>query len=83
MREFLVYAMPWLLSAIGCFMIWKVGNFKTYGWIIGIAAQALWFAWILLSEQYGFLPQNLTLVVLYYRNYVKWKSSGLEMVSKS
>ena len=80
MREFLVYAMPWLLSVIGCLMIWKVGNFKSYGWIIGIIAQALWFVWILLSEQYGFIPQNVTLAVFYYRNYVKWKKSGLEQV---
>lgn len=82
MRETLVFGMPWLLSAIGCLMIWKVGSFKTYGWLIGIAAQGLWLAWILLAEQYGFLPQNIALTVIYTRNYLAWKKSGLEPIKR-
>lgn len=82
MREILVYGMPWMLSAIGCFMIWKLGSFKTYGWLIGIVAQAFWFVWILASEQYGFIPQNLALTVIYIRNYRSWKKSGLEPIKQ-
>lgn len=80
MRETFVYGMPWVLSLIGCIMIWQVGNFKKFGWIVGLVAQVLWFIWIIASEQYGFLPQNFLLAALYAKNFWQWHKSGLEAV---
>lgn len=80
MRETFVTYMPWLLSVIGCFMIYKVGKFKNYGWLIGLFAQVLWFAWIIAAEHYGFLIQNVALFGLYLKNWLDWRKSGIEAI---
>lgn len=73
LREFVLLYLPYILSAIGVFMILKAGDMRRYAWIIGIAAQVLWFIWIMTSENYGFLFQNVALVIVYARNYYKWR----------
>lgn len=72
-EDFVLHWLPYVLSAIGVFMILKAGDLKRYAWLIGIAAQVLWFIWIMTSKNYGFLIQNVALVIVYYRNWCKWR----------
>jgi hypothetical protein len=44
------------------------------GWVVALANQALWLAWIVLTELWGFLPMNIALTALYARNYWKWQT---------
>lgn len=64
--------MPWLMSAITLYMTVLAGNKSRYAWLIGLFNQALWLAWILATENYGFLPMNLALCIVYARNHIKW-----------
>ena len=64
--------MPWLMSAITIYMTLLAGNKNRHAWAVGLFNQALWLAWILASKNYGFLPMNLALWVVYTRNHLKW-----------
>lgn len=76
-KDFVLNWMPYVLSFIGVFMIVKAGDMKRVAWLIGLAAQVLWFIWINVSGNYGFLIQNFALVVAYTRNYYKWREVGV------
>lgn len=64
--------MPWLMSAITIYMTVLAGNKNRHAWLIGLFNQALWLVWILATENYGFLPMNLALWIVYARNHIKW-----------
>jgi hypothetical protein len=34
----------------------------------------LWSIWVVVSATWGFVPLNITLWIIYYRNYRKWKA---------
>lgn len=64
--------LPWLLSAITIAQIWMAGNKHPKSWAIGLANQALWLAWIIPAQAWGFLPMNLALWIVYARNHLRW-----------
>jgi hypothetical protein len=66
--------LPWLMSAITIYMTILAGNKSRHAWAIGLANQALWLGWILATKNYGFLPMNAALWIVYSRNHIKWKS---------
>ena len=68
---FLAY-MPWLLSAITIYMNLLAGNKHPHAWAVGLVGQAGWLAWILASSNWGFLPMNIALWIVYGRNHLKW-----------
>jgi succinate dehydrogenase hydrophobic anchor subunit len=65
---------PYILSAITIYMFLLAGNKKRSAWIVGLVNQALWLAWILLTQTWGLLPMNIALWIVYTRNYIKWGS---------
>jgi hypothetical protein len=71
-REFLVFYMPWLLSAITIYMTLLAGNKVRWAWAIGLGNQALWLVWIVASAAWGLLPMNIALWIVYGRNHWKW-----------
>ena len=74
---------PWFLSAITIYMFLLAGNKKSYTWLIGLANQALWLFWIIVSATWGLLPMNLALWVVYFRNHLKWrKDKKIPLASK-
>jgi hypothetical protein len=73
MTQFLIDSIPWFLSAVTILTQWMLGNRDDKAWIISLCSQPLWFLWSVLSHSYGFLPLNLFLTVIYFRNYLKWK----------
>jgi hypothetical protein len=73
--EFLTTArdlMPWLLSAMTIWMSILAGNKARNAWAFGLATQALWLTWILSAGQWGLLPGNIALWIVYGRNHLKW-----------
>jgi len=60
------------MSAITIYMTVLAGNKSRYAWLVGLFNQALWLVWILATENYGFLPMNLALWIVYGRNHIKW-----------
>ena len=72
MSEWLVFWMPWLLSAVTIYMTVLAGNKTPWAWAVGLVNQALWLGWIILSGTWGLLPMNLALWIVYGRNHWKW-----------
>ena len=64
--------MPWLLSAITIYMTVLAGNKTRWAWAVGLVNQALWLVWILASQNWGLLPMNVALWIVYTRNHLKW-----------
>ncbi len=64
--------LPWLLSAITIWMFLLAGNKKKYSWLVGLFNQFLWLIWIVVSANWGLLPMNIALWVVYSRNHFKW-----------
>lgn len=65
--------MDWLLSAITIWQAHLAGNKHPMAWAVGLIGQALWLAWIVMSENWGFLPLTLFLTAIYARNHWKWQ----------
>lgn len=74
--EIIVVYLPWILSAITIWMTLLAGNSHPKAWLVGLVAQALWLIWILCSKNWGMLPMNITLWVVYFRNHLKWSKAN-------
>jgi hypothetical protein len=74
MTEFLIKALPWLLSANTLYVMFLAGNKKKYAWALGLAGQLFWLIWIVLVQAWGLLPMNIGLWVVYSRNHFRWSS---------
>lgn len=70
--DWTVFVMPWCLSVVTLYMTFMAGNKHPKAWLIGIFNQLFWLLWIYLSNSWGFLPMNIGMWVMYYRNHVKW-----------
>ncbi len=72
MTDFLVFLLPWLLSAITIWMTVLAGNKHPQAWLVGLGNQALWLVWIILAGAWGLIPMNIALWIVYVRNHLKW-----------
>jgi hypothetical protein len=72
--DFIVIYLPVLLSAITIYMTVLAGNKSKHAWAVGLVNQLLWLIWILCSGNYGLLPMNIALWIVYARNHVKWSN---------
>lgn len=72
MTALIIKYLPWFLSGITIWMNILAGNLHKSAWLIGLIGQILWFIWIVISENWGFIPLNLTLWWIYFRNHRKW-----------
>ena len=63
----------WLLMAVGVLGLYVAGKKNAAGWAIGVAAQTLWIAYALVTEQYGFIVSALVYGWVYARNFVAWR----------
>lgn len=78
MKHTVIEYLPYLMSFLSYLMMHLVGNKNTLGWALGLMNQSLWFTWVILSEQWGFLPMVLIFTFAYIRNYLKWKKDDFE-----
>lgn len=72
MKQMIVLYLPWVLSTITAYQSFLAGDKKRSAWVLALCNQALWLTWVLCSQNWGLLPLNAVLWVVYYRNYRKW-----------
>lgn len=63
----------WILSAVSLAGLWTTGNKKRYGWLISLGSEGLWFAYAVVTSQYGFMVMGVAFSVVHMRNWRKWK----------
>lgn len=68
----------WVLMAVGVTGLYFAGRKKAFGWGIGIAAQVLWLAFALTTQQYGFVVSSLVYGWVYVKNFVAWRREEQE-----
>ena len=68
--------LPWLLSAITIWSSFLAGNKDIKAWKVALCNQFLWSVWVIVSQTWGFVPLNIALWIVYYRNYRKWKNEA-------
>jgi hypothetical protein len=83
MKDAVTTYMPYLLSVISIAMTLMAGNLHKRAWILGAIAQLFWFVWIIVSENWGFLPMNVVFFFVYLRNHYKWKDLEIADSSRS
>lgn len=67
----------WILTAVGVFGLYLAGKKNKAGWAVGIGAQALWIAYALSTNQYGFLVSALAYGWVYSKNFLAWRREVL------
>lgn len=72
MGQLIVDYLPWGLSAITIWMTLLAGNLHRKAWLVGLANQLLWLVWIVVAQAWGFIPLNVALWIVYWRNHRKW-----------
>lgn len=65
---------PLLTSAVTLWGMWLAGNKRSLAWVVGLANQGLWLAFIVVFEAWGLLPLSTSLVVVYTRNLLRWRA---------
>lgn len=60
------------LTAIGLLGFWLAGRKVWWCWYINIANQALWFAYAIATEQYGFIAAALFYTWVFTKNAIQW-----------
>lgn len=64
---------PWITSGGTLVTMWAAGAHKRWAWAWGIANQIPWLALMWLTGTWGLLPLTCALVVIYGRNWLRWK----------
>jgi len=83
MKHLIITYLPYVLSTITIYQVFLAGNKNVHAWIIGMGNQVLWLTWILVSQNYGLLPMNVAMWVLYTRNHFKWRKEASNLKKKS
>lgn len=63
----------YVLMAVGVFGLYLAGRKSQWGWAIGIAAQLLWMAYAVATQQWGFIVSALAYGWVYTRNFLAWR----------
>lgn len=58
------------------------GNVKIAGWITLMAAQSVFITYVIITQQWGLIPQNVGMGAIAYRNYRRWKKQGIGYTPK-
>lgn len=62
----------WLLTVVGLAGLILAGRRVWWAWYINLGCQALWMAYAIVTEQYGFIVAALAYSVVFFRNAVAW-----------
>lgn len=82
MQDFLFW-FPWVLSAITIFQMYLTGIKHKQAWSLALFNQTLWFIWIYLSSNYGFVAMNIAITVMSVRNHLLWNKPELKVCDKT
>lgn len=68
----------WVLTIIGLTGFVLAGQKVWWSWYINLACQALWFAYAIVTQQYGFVVAAIVYSFVFFRNAVKWTKEHRE-----
>src|SRR5690606_13472242 len=71
-----------VLAAGGVLGLYLAGRKNLWGWAIGLAMQALWIAYAIVTEQYGFLLSAVAYGWVYGLNLGRWAREAEPHVSE-
>lgn len=83
MREAITIYGGWLLSVTTIALVYLTGQKYQQVWLLQLGNQCLWTAYILATRQYGLMPMNAVLWVLYARNHRLWNPKPTHRVGQS
>lgn len=63
---------PWLLSIVGVIGFELAGRKIWWAWYVNIGCQGLWFAYAIVTQQYGFLVGAFFYLYVFCKNAYKW-----------
>lgn len=66
----------YVLAAIGVTGIFFVGRKTIWGWLVLCINEAIWIAYALATNQYGFIIMALAYTAVYIKSYMGWKSEA-------
>lgn len=72
----------WILTFLGVTTFFLAGNKVWWAWYVGIGVQVLWFAYAIVSQQWGFLAGGFFYSWVYIRNTIKWTKEHREEVRR-
>ena len=75
MSEVLCIVLPWVLSVLGIYAAWQIGNKKPWVFKLKVFNQIIWIVWACISENWGFLPMAVVFTFIYLRNHYRWNES--------
>lgn len=52
------------------------GNVNIYGWVLLMVIQTVFLTYVVITGQWGLVPQNVGMWIIALRNYRKWKKAG-------
>lgn len=62
----------WLLTVVGVTGLYFAGRRRALGWAIGLAAQVLWLAYAIATQQWGFIVSAGAYGWVYAKNLRAW-----------
>jgi len=71
----------YLLAGLGILSIYLTGRKLKSGWAVGLINSALWIAYGLTSEQYGFVISALVFIGVQLKNYLNWSEEERRILS--
>jgi hypothetical protein len=70
-------AWSYVLAAIGVTGIFFVGRKTIWGWWVLLFNEALWIAYALITDQYGFILSAIAYAAVYIRSYIHWSKEPI------
>jgi hypothetical protein len=68
----------WLVAAVSIAGLWIGGVNPRAGWVYGIAGQAVWVTYGLLTGQPGIVVLSVAFVGIYCRNLYRWRGTPFQ-----
>lgn len=62
----------WILTAVGLTGFVLAGRKVWWAWYVNLACQGLWFAYALVTEQFGFIVASVVYTFVFAQNAVRW-----------
>lgn len=66
----------WLLALAGCAALYLIGRKDRRGWMLGVAVQALWMTYAVVTHQFGFIVASLVYGATYAKGLLNWNKDA-------
>lgn len=73
----------WLLGLWGATGFWLIGKKIWWAWWINVASQVVWFAYAVITEQYGFLVVTFIYAFTFTKSALAWTRDHFDEKSKA